>query len=249
MREKTGPGLRPEVSVEDSGRIEIADYFMAPRISLTGTFNMAKGLTASSLVAALALVGFAGTPGRAVARAARDSVSTPAGSASKQAGSQPGTARPPTDAEIAARAKVLLEHQHANDEALEQYERVEHHVDRTGGATPRVLDDKTYRVVPTGSGTMKLLLKDGGRPVDAADYHKQLVAWEELLELMLKPEDSRAKSAFAKWQKRKDDRKELLDATQEGFRTTWGGQETCNGRVCDVYDMQPNPNFHPRSLV
>jgi hypothetical protein len=249
MREKTGPGLRPEVSVEDSGRIEIADYFMAPRISLTGTFNMAKGLTASSLVAALALVGFAGTPGRAVARAARDSVSTPAGSASKQAGSQPGTARPPTDAEIAARAKVLLEHQHANDEALEQYERVEHHVDRTAGATPRVLDDKTYRVVPTGSGTMKLLLKDGDRPVDPAEYRKQLVAWEQLLELMLKPEDSRTKSAYAKWQKRKDDRKELLDATHEGFLTTWDGQEACNGRLCDVYELQPNPNFHPHSLV
>ena len=227
----------------------IADYFTGPSISVTGTSNMAKGLTASSLAAALALASWAGASGQPIPRLAGDSAASRGGQAGKQTGGQNGTARPPTDAEIAARAKVLLEHQHANDEALEQYERVEHHVDRTGGATPRVLDDKTYRVVPTGTGTMKLLLKDGTRPVDPAEYRKQLVSWEELLELMLKPEDSRTKAAYAKWQKRKEDRKELLDATHEAFVKTWAGQETCNGRLCDVYNVQPNPNFHPRTLV
>jgi hypothetical protein len=222
---------------------------MAPRISFTGTSNMAKGLTASSLAAALALASLAGASGTTIPSADRDPVASRGAWAGGQPGSQIATARPPSDAEIAARAKVLLEHQHSNDEALEQYERVEHHVDRTGGATPRVLDDKTYRVVPTGTGTMKLLLKDGDRPVDPEDYRKQLVAWKELLELMLKPEDSRTKSAYAKWQKRKDDRKELLDATRDAFLITWDGQETCNGRACDIYEIQPNPNFHPHSLV
>jgi hypothetical protein len=222
---------------------------MAPSISFTGTSNMAKGLTASSLAAALALASMAGASGSAISGLAGNLTASRAAGAGGRAAGQIGSTRTPTDAEIAARAKVLLEHQHANDEALEQYERVEHHVDRTGGAAPRVLDDKTYRVVPTGSGTMKLLLKDGDRPVDPAEYRKQLVAWEELLELMLKPEDSRTKSAYAKWQKRKDERKELLDATGEAFRKTWDGQETCNGRVCDVYEVQPNPNFHPHSLV
>jgi len=251
---------------------------MAQSSSVTGTFNMPKGLTASSLAATLALAGLAGASGQSVpaslasptesaasgaeihllSDATAGLKASPSGSFTDgassnihegQEGGQIGNARPPTDAEIAARAKILLEHQHSNDEALEQYERVEHHVDRTGGAAPRVLDDKTYRVVPTGSGTMKLLLKDGDRPVDPAEYRKQLVAWKELLELMLKPEDSRTKSANAKWQKRKDERKELLDATGEAFRKTWDGQETCNGRVCDVYEVQPNPNFHPRSLV
>jgi hypothetical protein len=222
---------------------------MAPGISVTGTSNMAKGLTASSLAAALTLASLAGASGQPIPRLAGDPGASRGDQASRQTGGQSGTARPPTDAEMAARAKVLLEHQHANDEALEQYEHVEHHVDRTGGATPRVLDDKTYRVVPTGSGTMKLLLKDGDRPVDAAEYRKQLEAWKELLELMLRPEDSRTKSANAKWQKRKDDRKELLDTAHEAFLTTWAGQETCNRRWCDVYNLQPNPNFHPRSLV
>src|SRR5271156_5256692 len=152
----------PEASAEDSGRIFVADYLMAPSISFTGNFNMTKGVTAASFAAALALASLAATaPGQSsFAFPASPSKSTAAGAeapdfknstarlkprpsgliadnlSSKRPGgeaaNQTGAARPPSDAEIVARAKVLLEHQHANDEALEQYERVEHHVDRTG---------------------------------------------------------------------------------------------------------------------
>jgi hypothetical protein len=222
---------------------------MAPSISITGTSDMAKGLTALRLAAALALAGLAGASGQTASNFVASSAASGGGVTGSKAGGQAGTARAPSDAEIAQRSKKLVANQHHNDEALEEYERIEHHVDRTGGASPRVLDDKTYRVVPTGSGTMKLLLKEGDRPVDPAEYRKQLTAWEELLELMLKPDDSRTKAANAKWQKRKEDRKELLDATHEAFETKWDGQETCNGRVCDVYEIQPNPSFHPRTMV
>jgi hypothetical protein len=40
----------------------------------------------------------------------------------------------------------------------------------------------------------------------------------------------------------------LVDATREAFATTWVGQESRNGRVCDVLDLAPNPNFHPRTI-
>ncbi len=247
---------------------------MTPRISRTTTVNMAKGLTASGMAAALALAGFAGASGQGApvfvanpveryfvdVRTGSKSVASGAKALTARSGTaglktrpsgamQDGTVRPPSDAEIAARAQKLLENQHRDEMALEQYERIEHHVDRTGGATPRVLDDKTYRVVPTGTGTLKLLLKEGDRPADPADYRKQLVAWRDLLELMLKPDDWRTKSAYAKWQKKKDERKEMVDAAVDAFLTKWDGQETRNGRVCDVYDLQPNPNFHPHSLV
>ena len=176
---------------------------MAPSISFTGILNMAKGLTASGLAAALALASLAGASGQTVPGLVASSVAYGASVAGSQAAGQTGTTRPPTDAEIAARAKVLLEHQHLNDEALEQYERIEHHVDRTGGAAPRVIDDKTYRVVPTGTRHDETAAERGRQPVDPAEYRKQLVAWEDLLELMLKPDDPRTKSAYAKWQKTK----------------------------------------------
>jgi hypothetical protein len=216
---------------------------------------MLKGLTVSGVAACLALAGIAVASGR-VARSGQHN-GIPAGPATLNSEAvhffqhRPASAaaQAPSDAEIQLRAQKLIDNQHRNDEALEPYERIERHVDRTGGDAPRVLDDKTYRVVPTGTGTMKLLLKDDGKAVDPADYHKQLMAWRDLLEVMLKPDDPRTKTASEKWQKRKHDRVELVDATSSAFLTKWIGQETRNGRLCDVFQVDPNPDFHPRSLV
>src|SRR5271156_1811348 len=58
---------RLAVWAEESGRIGVAAHLMAPSISFTGTLNMAKGLTASGLAAALALASLAGASGHSVA--------------------------------------------------------------------------------------------------------------------------------------------------------------------------------------
>ena len=155
---------------------------------------------------------------------------------------------PPSDAEIQDRAQKLIENQHGDDAAIEQYERIEHQVDRTAGANPRVLEEKLYRVVPTGTGTMKIVLKENGKPTDPVIYRQQLKTWRELLELALKPDDSRAKLTYSKWQKKKTDRAELVDATQAAFLTKWSGQETVNGRLCDILELNPNPSFHPHTI-
>jgi hypothetical protein len=157
-------------------------------------------------------------------------------------------AQPPSEAEIRDRAVKLAQNQHNDDNALELYERIEHQVDRTGGASPRVLGDKVYRVVPDGAGTVKLLLKSDGKPVDPAEYQRQLLAWRDLLELALKPDDSRFKAASAKWEKKKHDRADLVDGAREAFVTKWLGQEMRNGRLCDVLELEPNPKYRPHSM-
>jgi hypothetical protein len=154
----------------------------------------------------------------------------------------------PSDAEIRERGQKLVENQHRDDAAIDEYERIEHHVDRTAGANPRVLEDKLYRVVPTGPGSLKILLKEDGKLTDPVLYRQQLQTWKELLELALKPDDPRAKLAYSKWQKKKTDRADLVDATREAFLTKWLGQETLNGRPCDVFELDPNPSFHPHSI-
>jgi hypothetical protein len=163
----------------------------------------------------------------------------------RQTGSQP---QAPSEAEIRERAQRLIENQHRDDAAIEQYERIEHQVNRTAGANPRVLEDKIYRVVPTGTGTMKILLKEDNKLTDPVLYRQQLQTWKELLELALKPDDPRAKLAYSKWQKKKTDRADLVDATREAFLTKWVGPETLNGRSCDVFELNPNPSFHPHSI-
>ncbi len=155
---------------------------------------------------------------------------------------------PPTDAEVRARTKKVAENQHKNDEALEQYERIEHYVDRSGGLNPRTIEDHTYRVVPDGGGTMKLLLKDGDKPADSAEYRQQLQLLESTLEMMSEPNNSKGKAAREKYEKRKRERAEFVDAASEAYLTKWVGRETYNGHDCDVVELDPNPNFHPHSM-
>jgi hypothetical protein len=168
----------------------------------------------------------------------------------QQAGSKgPPQLQPLSDAEMHARALKVIANQHRDDEAIDQFERFERVSDRTAGANPRTLVDKTYRVVPTGSGTYKILLKDGEKPADPTEYHRQLQQWSDALQLALKTNDSRTKSANEKYQKRLRERAEIVDATNEGFVRKWLGSEVVNGHVCDVVQMDPSPQFHPRSTL
>ena len=157
--------------------------------------------------------------------------------------------QPPSDAELRARADKLIANQHADDIATREYERIERHVDRTGGNNPRILEDKTYRVVPTGPGTLKILLQDDGRSTDPAEYRKQLLAWRDLLQLALNPNDSRIKAAYAKAEKKKRDRAELVNAAREAYSVRWLGRENLSGHDCDVIQLDPNPAFHPRTTL
>jgi hypothetical protein len=122
--------------------------------------DMLKGLTVSGAVASLALAGLAAGSGHLVPRAQSGEVPPTASNIQSESvqyfqyRAQAWTPQAPSDADIQLRAQKLIDNQHHNDEVLEQYERVERHVDRTGGDTPRVLEDKTYRVVPTGTGTI-----------------------------------------------------------------------------------------------
>src|ERR1700691_4045145 len=155
----------------------------------------------------------------------------------------------PSDAEIRERGQKLVENQHRDDAAIDEYERIEHHVDRTAGANPRVLEDKLYRVVPTGPGSLKILLKEDGKLTDPVLYRQQLQTWKELLELALKPDDPRAKLTYSKWQKKKTDRADLVDATRQAFLTKWMGRETVDGRPCGDFELDPNPNCRPHTIL
>ena len=157
--------------------------------------------------------------------------------------------QPPSDAELQARADKLIANQHRNEQFLDEYERIERQVDQTAGMAPKVLEDRTYRIVPTGTGTMKILVSDRGKPADPAEYSKQLQLWEQTLELALKPNDSRAKTAYAKFEKKKKDRAELINSMKEGLLRKWIGQETISGHLCDVIQLDPNPEFHPHSTL
>jgi len=157
-------------------------------------------------------------------------------------------AHAPSTDEIRARAKKLIENQHKNDQALDGYERVERHEDFTNGPNPQTIEDKLFRVVPDGGGTLKILLKDKGAPTDPADYRRQLQLWEDILQRMTQPDDSKAKAAREKYEKRQHERAEFLDAMNDAYVVKWVGQENHGGHKCDVFELTPSPDFHPRSM-
>jgi hypothetical protein len=192
------------------------------------------------LIATLAMAG----PVKAAAPQAAAPL-RPQSQAGPSAASQP---QPMSDEEFRVRTQKLLANQHQDDDALELYDRVERHMDRTGGANPRTIDDKTYRVVPTGMGNTKILLHEEGKPPDASAYASQLQTLESVLKTMANPDDAKAKAAYAKFQKRMHERAQFVDAASEAYTAKWVARETWNGRECDVIALDPNPKFQPRSM-
>lgn len=155
----------------------------------------------------------------------------------------------PSAAEMKERTDELIANQHADDQATEQYEHVEREIDRSGGPNPHTVQDRTFRVVPTGTGTFRILLKDNGKATDPADYRKQLQAWKDVLQLALRPEDPKSKTAYTKFEKKKHDREETVNTTREAFLQKWVGREMRNGHDCDIVQLDPNPTFHARSML
>ncbi len=150
-----------------------------------------------------------------------------------------------SDEEIRALADRAIANQHRDDTVLKDYERVQRDVAR--GSDARALESKVYRVVPTGTGTLKLLVKDEGRPVDAGFYRKQLLDWEQVLEIDIHPDDPRVKATVAKTEKKSKERKDLVDAARRAFHARWLGRERRDGRVYEILQLEPNLDFHPRN--
>jgi hypothetical protein len=150
--------------------------------------------------------------------------------------------------DVAALGDRLIATQHRDDEALDTYERIEHHTTLAGGDR-HVTEERVYRVVPTGTGTLKLLLREGRTPVDANTYGKELHDWEQVLEIAMNPADSREQAAAAKQQRKLKDRATLVDAARRAFRASLAGQERRDGRLIDIVQLDPNPEFQPHSLA
>ena len=201
-----------------------------------------KPLAVSAAVLALAVVTISGSAGLA---ASVFGTGEPAFADDPPINSR-GTPR--SEQEIRARADQFVANQHKDDQALEQYERIEHHIDRTAGPNPRTIEDRVYRMVPTGAGLARILIREDGKAIDAATYSRQMQSLKDMLQMMANPNDSRAKAAYAKRQKHETDRAEFVDAAKQAFNIKWLGASNLRGHSCDVFELDPKPDFRPHGL-
>jgi len=161
--------------------------------------------------------------------------------------SSPFTADAEPPDEVRALVERAIANQHRNDVALAEYERLERRVALRGENDEGVRESETLRVVPTGTGTLRLLVEKNGRRVEPEFYRKQLRDLEQALVWALDPQEARQKQRVEKWAKRAKERAEMVDAVREAFRFTWLGREERNGRTLVKLRFDLNPEFKLRS--
>ncbi len=158
-----------------------------------------------------------------------------------------GGERSVSQEEVRALVERVIANQHRNDTALEEYERLEHRVVRKSATDKRAEEDKTFRVVPTGTGTLRLVVKDWGQPVALELYRQQLRDWEQALTQTLTAKDADQKRRVEKWVKRTKERAEMVDAVKDALRATSMVREDRGGRTLVKLELVPNPAYKPTS--
>jgi len=156
----------------------------------------------------------------------------------------------PSPEQIHSLIMRAIENQHRDDRALEEFERTEHSITRKG-ENAEIVTDLTERIVPSAAGNIKLKLAENGVPVSAELYRTEVEFAVNALDLALHPTD-RYREDLAKFDRRRHEHAELVDAAPKAFRVTWAGRETradTNGehepRTLVKLLLDPDPGFKP----
>jgi hypothetical protein len=164
--------------------------------------------------------------------------------------SQPSTVSAnaaPSQDQIHALIVRAIENQHRDDEALLQFERVEHRVARSAENAP-IIEDITERILPSTSGNIKLKMADHGVPVASEEYRSELQIALDIFGLTIHPNDH-YREELAKYERRRHDRSDLVDTAMKAFRITWAGRETrtdSSGTHTFIkLLLDPNPDYEP----
>jgi len=170
-----------------------------------------------------------------------------------QAGGQAATvtANPaPSPEQIRSLIQRAIDNEHRDDRALEEFQRTEHRIARKG-EDAEVITDITERLVPSGSGTVKLKLAENGVAVPPEAYREELEFAVHALDLAIHPND-RYKDDLARYERRRREHDELVDTAEKAFRVTWAGRETRadpnaphGSRTFVKFLLGPDPNYKP----
>jgi hypothetical protein len=152
----------------------------------------------------------------------------------------------PNDAEKRPLFERVIANQKKVDEALDVYERIERVEMRKNSGDAKPFSEKSSRVIPAGTGVDHIPVRPDGQPADAAAYRVELQKLEH--QLAWAADSGRAQSeAYAKIQKKRKDRNELIDAAREAFFFTFVAREPRGERILTKFRMEPNPAFKPPS--
>jgi hypothetical protein len=159
-----------------------------------------------------------------------------------------GASAAPTGEQLQSLIARVIENQHHNDRAIEEYERVEHVILRKYGNSSEVMSERTERLLPSGTGIIHLQTAQSSPPVTPEAHRRQLQYAVSALELYLHPNDH-VRQDLAKFEKRRHDRDDLVDAMAKAFRVTSAGRETRSSQTLVKLVLDPDPNFKPATRL
>ena len=142
----------------------------------------------------------------------------------------------------------IIANQKKGEAALELYERIERVETRKNSSDPSPPSIKIARVLPSGTGMVKIPVGADGKPGDSAAYRAGLESLARALTLFVNGGGSQH-DAVEKYAKKKKDRNDLIDATRSAFLFTFLANEPRGDRSLSKYKMEPNPAFKPTSRL
>ena len=153
---------------------------------------------------------------------------------------------PPVEKMTGELFNKVVANQKKTEEALDSYERIQRVETRRAGGDYNSPEIKVWRVFPAGPALDRIALTAEGNPITVASYRAELEKLEKYLVWAVQ-RGSGQKEAYAKAERKRKERDELIAATHEAFVLTRVGEEARGEHMLAKYSMAPNPKFKPTS--
>jgi hypothetical protein len=155
------------------------------------------------------------------------------------------SSNPPDTSTASELFKRVISNQKKSEALLDEYERTQHIEKKTAG-TDSDPTTTCYRLFPAGPAITKVLLAPDGKPPHSDGYRYDLEKLEKYL-AWAAADGASQKDAYAKAQRKRKERFDLMDATHQAFVFTLEGKEMRGDRTLLRYSMTPNPAYKPTS--
>lgn len=129
---------------------------------------------------------------------------------------------------------------------LDVYERTQRIEKRRIASDPNPWNATVWRLFPTGPGVDKIVMSVDGKVTNSETYRGELEKLERYL-VWAAQDGSSTKETYAKAERKRKERFDLMDATHQAFRFILQGKEMRADRTLLRYAMEPNPEYRPTS--
>lgn len=138
----------------------------------------------------------------------------------------------------------VVANQKKGEALLDEYERIQRIEKRHMGGSTDPATTTCYRLFPAGPALNKIPLSPDGKPTNSEAYRSDLEKLEKYLVWAVEDEAPQ-KDAYARAERKRKERFDLMDATHQAFLFTFEGTEQRAGRTLLRYRLTPNPAYRP----